>query len=199
MISSRGVSLPSTISLTHNQMAAWEFQCLQNIAERNGWHKFIFFTEEKVVEVLHADEFVPAVTLGDVLQALEFPGCHLVIPWSPIARGALARPWGSRGTVRENSDGALKMFVRLNAVKSKNRVLTRVRQRPSDSNLSHAHTLLTSEAIIDRVEELASKKGVSMAQIAIAWSLTHPGENPRAVTALGIYGSSKYLISSGDS
>lgn len=22
-------------------MAAWEFQALQNIAEKNGWHKFI--------------------------------------------------------------------------------------------------------------------------------------------------------------
>jgi hypothetical protein len=27
--------------LTGRQMAAWEFQTLQNIADRNGWHKFI--------------------------------------------------------------------------------------------------------------------------------------------------------------
>jgi aryl-alcohol dehydrogenase-like predicted oxidoreductase len=24
-----------------SSMAAWEFQTLQNIAEKNGWHKFI--------------------------------------------------------------------------------------------------------------------------------------------------------------
>lgn len=55
--------------------------------------------------------------------------------------------------MRENTDGALKMFVR---------------SRESEAD----------KAIIDRVEEIANKKGVSMAQIAIAWSLTHPGENP---------------------
>jgi hypothetical protein len=27
--------------LTLDQMAAWEFQTLQNIADQNGWHKFI--------------------------------------------------------------------------------------------------------------------------------------------------------------
>lgn len=76
-----------------------------------------------------------------------------IIPWSPIARGALARPWDSRGTVRENSDGVIKMFVR---------------SRESEAD----------KAIIDRVEEVANKKGVSMAQVAVAWSLTHPSVNP---------------------
>lgn len=33
------------------------------------------------MEVLHADEFVPAVALGDVLQGLEFPGRHLGVAW----------------------------------------------------------------------------------------------------------------------
>lgn len=136
--------LPSTISLTHNQMAAWEFQCLQNIAERNGWHKFICM--QNFHNLLFREEE------REMIPYCQDAGVG-IIPWSPIARGALARPWGSRGTVRENSDGALKMFVR---------------SRESEAD----------KAIIDRVEELASKKGVSMAQIAIAWSLTHPGENP---------------------
>ncbi|KAJ5354265.1 hypothetical protein N7541_006829 [Penicillium brevicompactum] len=127
-----------------SSMAAWEFQTLQNIAERNGWHKFIamqnfhnlIFREEE-------REMIPYCQDSGVG----------VIPWSSIARGALARPWGSRGTVRENSDGALKMFVR---------------SRESEAD----------KAIIDRVEEIAKKKGVSMAQVAIAWSLSHTGINP---------------------
>ena len=125
-------------------MAAWEFQSLQNIAERNGWHKFI--SMQNFHNLLFREE-----------EREMIPYCRDsgvgIIPWSPIARGALARPWGSRSTVRENTDGALKMFVR---------------SRESEAD----------KAIIDRVEELAKKKGVSMAQIAIAWSLTHPGENP---------------------
>jgi aryl-alcohol dehydrogenase-like predicted oxidoreductase len=70
-----------------------------------------------------------------------------------MARGVLARPWNSRSTVRENTDGALKVLVR---------------NRETESD----------KAIVDRVEELAGKKGVSMAQIALAWSLSHPNECP---------------------
>lgn len=76
-----------------------------------------------------------------------------LIPWSPLARGALARPWSSRNTTRERTDKALDVLVR---------------SREGDAD----------KAIVDRVEELAKKKGVSMAQIAIAWSLSHPGVNP---------------------
>ncbi|KAJ5781396.1 uncharacterized protein N7518_009879 [Penicillium psychrosexuale] len=127
-----------------SSMAAWEFQSLQNIAERNGWYKFI--SMQNFHNLLFREE-----------EREMIPYCRDsgvgIIPWSPIARGALARSWGSRSTVRENTDGALKMFVR---------------SRESEAD----------KAIIDRVEELAKKKGVSMAQIAIAWSLTHPGENP---------------------
>lgn len=127
-----------------SQMAAWEFQALQNIAERNGWHKFIcmqnfhnlIFREEE-------REMIPYCQDSGVG----------IIPWSPIARGTLARPWGSRGTVRENSDGVIKMVIR---------------SRESEAD----------KAIVDRVEEIAKKKGVSMAQVAIAWSLAHPSVNP---------------------
>ena len=76
-----------------------------------------------------------------------------LIPWSPIARGALARPWTSRSTLRENTDVGMSIIVR-------------GREAESD------------KAIIDRVEELAAKKGISMAQAAIAWSLSHPSEYP---------------------
>ena len=31
-----------------SSMAAWEFQTLQNIAEKNGWHKFIRYAAERV-------------------------------------------------------------------------------------------------------------------------------------------------------
>lgn len=31
----------SRLTTDNFQMAAWEFQSLQNIADKNGWHKFI--------------------------------------------------------------------------------------------------------------------------------------------------------------
>lgn len=76
-----------------------------------------------------------------------------LIPWSPIARGVLARPWDYRSSIREATDGSLKSIIR---------------DRESAAD----------KAIIDRVGEIAKKKGITMAQVAIAWCLSHPNENP---------------------
>lgn len=76
-----------------------------------------------------------------------------LIPWSPLARGALARPWDSRDTLREKTDGGIINLVR-------------GRETPAD------------KVIINRIEEIAMKKGISMAQVALAWSLSHPKTNP---------------------
>lgn len=65
-------------------------------------------------------------------------GC---IPWSPLGRGVLTRPWDDM-SVRSESD--------IRVAKTKDAA--------------------ASKAIVERVEELA-KKNSKMAQIAIAWSL----------------------------
>lgn len=125
-------------------MAAWEFQTLQNIAIRNGWHKFISMQNyHNLIAREEEREMIPYCLDSGVS----------LIPWSPVARGALARPWASRSSLRETTDVGMNMFVR---------------SRESESD----------KAIIDRVEEVAAKKGISMAQVAIAWSLSHPSEYP---------------------
>ncbi|KAL1965048.1 hypothetical protein VTN77DRAFT_6108 [Rasamsonia byssochlamydoides] len=127
-----------------SSMAAWEFQTLQNIAARNGWHQFI--SMQNYHNLLAREEE------REMIPYCLDTGVGL-IPWSPLARGALTRPWGSRDTKRENTDRALNMLIR---------------SRETEAD----------KAIVDRVEELAKKKGVSMAQIATAWSLSHPNMNP---------------------
>jgi len=67
------------------------------------------------------------------------------IPWSPLGRGLLTRPL-SEQSLRGQTDVLQKNYK-------------------GSSNAE----------IIKRVEEIAKKKGVSMAQIAIAWSLAFPG------------------------
>jgi aryl-alcohol dehydrogenase-like predicted oxidoreductase len=71
-----------------------------------------------------------------------------VIPWSPLARGYLARPYES---IDATTRGA------------------------SDSERQHLYEHPYREGggpeINERVEELAEEKGVSMAQIALAWLL----------------------------
>lgn len=126
------------------QMAAWEFQSLQNIAERNGWHKFISMQNyHNLIAREEEREMIPyCVDTGVGL-----------IPWSPMARGVLARPWGSGSTLRESTDGALKLLIR---------------SRETEAD----------KAIVGRVEEISKKKGVTMAQVSVAWSLQNPNEVP---------------------
>ncbi len=73
-----------------------------------------------------------------------------LVPWSPLARGFLAgnRKRGERGvTQRDQSDGMAHDFYFTD----------------------------TDFDIVDRVVELAEKKGVKPAQIALAWMLHQPG------------------------
>ncbi|RLM00773.1 hypothetical protein CFD26_104900 [Aspergillus turcosus] len=127
-----------------SSMAAWEFQSLQNIAARNGWHQFISMQNyHNLLAREEEREMIPYCLDSGVG----------LIPWSPMARGVLARPWGSRSSVREKTDAGLQRLIR---------------SRETESD----------KAIVDRVEEIAKKKNISMAQVAIAWVLSHPKENP---------------------
>ncbi|KAK8174056.1 NADP-dependent oxidoreductase domain-containing protein [Phyllosticta citrichinensis] len=118
-----------------SSMAAWEFQMMQNIAARNGWHQFI--SMQNYYNLLYREEE------REMIPYCKATGVGL-IPWSPIARGVLARPWDSRGTTREQTDNFLKALIRS-------------RENEVD------------KTIIDRVEEIAKKRGVSMTAVATAW------------------------------
>ena len=125
-------------------MAAWEFQTLQNIARSHSWHTFI--SMQNYYNLLYREEereMLPYCADTGV-------GC---IPWSPIARGALARPWNDRTTTREKSDKFLHGLV-----------------RSRDSEVD--------KVIVDRLEEVAKKRGVGMATVATAWCLSKGGVNP---------------------
>jgi len=70
------------------------------------------------------------------------------IPWSPLARGLLTRPL---------------------------KVQDQSKRSESDSFMSQHSTTPGNSAIINRVEEVAKKKGISMAQVAVAWCLSKEG------------------------
>jgi aryl-alcohol dehydrogenase-like predicted oxidoreductase len=118
-------------------MAAWEFQTLQNIAEKHGWHKFI--SMQNYYNLIYREEE------REMIPYCKDTGVGL-IPWSPVARGVLTRPWGQRDTKREQTDDYLKSLIR---------------SKETDID----------KAIVDRVEEVAKRNNVSMATIATAWCL----------------------------
>ncbi|KAF2025924.1 Aldo/keto reductase [Setomelanomma holmii] len=74
-----------------SSMAAWEFQMLNTVAEKHGWHKLI--SMQNYHNLLYREE-----------EREMFPYCQHagvgLIPWSPLAQGILTRPWSSDPTLR---------------------------------------------------------------------------------------------------
>ncbi|EXJ84069.1 alcohol dehydrogenase [Capronia epimyces CBS 606.96] len=122
-----------------SSMAAWEFQQLQTIAEKNNWHKFI--SMQNYMNLLYREEE------REMLPYCKDTGVG-IIPWSSMARGILARPWGS-STRRDETDQ---------------------HKLPTGAEI-------VDKTIVGRVEELAKKKGVPMSAISTAWVL-HKGASP---------------------
>jgi aryl-alcohol dehydrogenase-like predicted oxidoreductase len=71
-----------------------------------------------------------------------------VLPWSPLARGRLARPWQTEATKRFETDQfGTKMY---------------------------AQTEDADHKVVDRVGQLAEQRGIPRAQLALAWLLSRP-------------------------
>lgn len=121
-----------------SSMLAWQFSKMQYVAQLHGWTNFVSMQnqyslmqreEEREMFGLLADQGVGS------------------IPWSPLAKGRLARPWGTETTRAGNDPVADRRFSEAD--------------RP----------------VADAVQKVAEARGVPMAQIALAWVLKHPGVN----------------------
>jgi len=124
-----------------SSMHAWQFCQALYLADLHGWTRFV--SMQNHYNLLYREE--EREMMG--LCAAEGIG---VIPWSPMARGRLTRPWEERSsTERAGSDEFGKTLY-----------------------------LKTEEAdrvVVDRVGEVAAARGVPRAQVALAWMLGKPG------------------------
>ncbi|CDK27640.1 unnamed protein product [Kuraishia capsulata CBS 1993] len=122
-----------------SSMRCYQFIMYQNIAEKNGWHKFI--SMQNYYNLTFREEE------REMIAYCKKTGVG-IIPWSPIARGILARPLGD-----ESSSGRIKSDVGI--------------------KLNKLNALSASDQeIINRVEQLAKSRGVSMTTVATAWVLS---------------------------
>jgi aryl-alcohol dehydrogenase-like predicted oxidoreductase len=76
-----------------------------------------------------------------------------LVPYSPQGKGRLARPWGEQ-SLRSTVDTVVQSF---------------------DSPLD--------EPVVNAVQQIAEARGVTMAQVALAWVLTNPGVSAPIVGA----------------
>lgn len=145
-----------------SSMYAWQFARAQEVARANGWTRFISMQNQ--LNLLYREEEREMLPLC----AAEGVG---VIPWSPLARGRLTRPFGE-STVRSATD-----------------VVGKALYKAEDE---------ADRAVIDALAALAAARGEAMASLGLAWHFTKPavaapiigatraGHIADAVRALGI-------------
>ena len=118
-----------------SSMWAWQFATMQHAAATNGWTRFVSMQnqysllqreEEREMFGLLADQGVGSV------------------PWSPVAKGWLTRPWGEQ-TRRSETD-----------------------------QLGSRYSGEGNRPIVEAVRRVAEGRGVPMAQVALAWVLHNP-------------------------
>ena len=116
-----------------SSMYAWQFGKMQNAASSNGWTRFISMQDQ--YNLLNREE-----------EREMHPFCLDsgvgVIPWSPLARGTLTRPWNS-STGRSETDEFGKTLYR--------------------------QTEESDKKIVDAVAAVADARGIPRAQVALAW------------------------------
>jgi 1-deoxyxylulose-5-phosphate synthase len=123
---------------------AWRMARALSVSERNGWARFI--SMQNHYNLIYREEE------REMIPLCLHEGVGLV-PWSPLARGMLARPRPvearvtAAGTARAASDT----------------YSPRLYDAPGDWEVVHA------------VERVAAARDVSMAEVALAWLLRQPG------------------------
>jgi len=118
-----------------SSMYAWQFAQALYTADLNGWTRFV--SMQDYYNLLYREEE------REMFPLLLDQGVG-AIPWSPLARGRLTRPWDAQ-TNRSEKDEFGRSLV-------------------SDAD----------KPIVDAVLALAQQRGVSPAQIALAWVLKNP-------------------------
>ncbi|MGH9597948.1 MAG: aldo/keto reductase, partial [Edaphobacter sp.] len=122
-----------------SSMYAWQFAKALYVADLHHWTRFI--SMQNHYNLLYREEEREMMKLCKA----ESIG---VIPWSPLARGRLTRPWKSETTKRTETDQFSE------AIYSK-----------SDE---------ADKKVVDLLAALAEKRNIPMATLALAWMFSKP-------------------------
>jgi 1-deoxyxylulose-5-phosphate synthase len=118
-----------------SSMPAWEFSKALYLSERHGWTRFA--TMQNYVNLLYREEE------REMLPLCRDAGIG-VIPWSPLARGRLARPWDTQSARTETDNFGRTLY---------------------------ANTADADRKVVEAVGAVAAQIGAPMAQVALAWVL----------------------------
>lgn len=121
-----------------SSMDTWKFVQAQYLADLHRWARFTSMQDQ--YSLLMREE-----------EREMLPFCHDqgvgVLPWSPLARGRLARPWATTTTRSEQDAFGQRLY------------------RQAEN---------ASQAIVDAVGQVAEERDVTRPQVALAWLLHQP-------------------------
>ena len=118
-----------------SSMYAWQFAQAQHVATMSGWTPFV--SMQNHYNLIYREEE------REMLPLCEDQGVG-VIPWSPLARGRLTRPWDTSTARAETDEFGGTLY------------------RDEDA------------AIVESVLSIAEQREVSAAQVALAWVMAQP-------------------------
>jgi aryl-alcohol dehydrogenase-like predicted oxidoreductase len=131
-----------------SSMHAWQFSKALYLADLHGWTRFVSMQNHYNLLYREEEREMMPLCLSEGIG---------VIPWSPLARGRLARPWGAEGTKRFETDQFGKTL--------------------------YSKTEEADRKIVDHVGQISEKRGVPRAQVALAWLLGKQGVSAPIVGA----------------
>lgn len=149
-----------------SSMAAWEFQELQHIADKHGWHKFI--SMQNLYNLLYREEEREMIPYCIATQVKVFP-------WYALAGGILTRPWGHKTTARANNDSFLEYIMVKDAGKADEEIVNCVEKIAQSHNMSMAQIALAwhlSKPHVIPIVGLTSKSRIDEAISAIQIQLS---------------------------
>ncbi|KAF0971809.1 hypothetical protein FDP41_010032 [Naegleria fowleri] len=144
-----------------SSMWAWQFAKAQHIADKRGFTKFI--SMQNLYNLLYREEERDMIPLCKDLGVT-------MTPWSPLARGILARAHDyAEGGMRSVNGGA----VGNENGQSDDNPKTSTTRSTTDFFVKtfQANLLESDREILKRVSELSKKKNCTPAQLSLAWML----------------------------
>lgn len=122
-----------------SNMYAWQFTQAIYTSRLNGWSEFVSMQDHINLLMREEEREMLPLCLDQGIA---------VMPWSPMARGRLTRPWNESSSRQETDEFGKKLYTQF-----------------PDSD----------RQIIDAVGTIAAARGVPRAQVALAWVLQKKG------------------------
>ena len=123
-----------------SSMYAWQFAKALYLADANSWTRFVSMQNHYNLLYREEEREMMPLCLEENIA---------VIPWSPLARGRLTRPWSEKDATKRAAGDEFGKTL-------------------------YARTEDADRLVVDRVNEVAVDRGVPAAQVALAWMLSKP-------------------------